>query len=150
MQRCIGELETCRLPGQRRLQRVTVAGLAAGRALDQPYRLAAGHVDRGQQGQRHRNIPSQLDSSAAPAPATSRTHPIARMSAGSERRPVRRAPISAAGIEAASEMAVKGARVRAAAYSVGGVAPLEAASVTAFFAREDIVERRARLDGSLG
>jgi rhamnose utilization protein RhaD (predicted bifunctional aldolase and dehydrogenase) len=57
---------------------------------------------------------------------------------------------SAAGVEAASEMAVKGARVRTAAYSVGGVAPLETASVEAFVAREDIVERRARLGGSRG
>ena len=55
---------------------------------------------------------------------------------------------SAAGVEAASEMAVKGARVRTAAYSVGGVTPLETASVEKFFAREDIVERRARLGGS--
>ena len=55
---------------------------------------------------------------------------------------------STAGIEAASEMAVKGALVRTAAYSVGGVAPLESASVDAFFAREDIIERRARLGGS--
>jgi rhamnose utilization protein RhaD (predicted bifunctional aldolase and dehydrogenase) len=57
---------------------------------------------------------------------------------------------SGAGVEAASEMAVKGARVRTAAYSVGGVAPLETASVEAFFAREDIVERRARLGGNRG
>jgi hypothetical protein len=63
----VDPLRPGRLPGQRRLQRVAVAGLAAGRALDQPDRLAAGHVDRRQQGQRHRNIPSQLDSSAAPA-----------------------------------------------------------------------------------
>ncbi|MFL6094154.1 MAG: class II aldolase/adducin family protein [Blastococcus sp.] len=55
---------------------------------------------------------------------------------------------SAAGVEAASEMAVKGALVRAAAYSVGGVAPLETASVDTFFAREDIIERRAQLRGS--
>ena len=54
---------------------------------------------------------------------------------------------SAAGVEAASEMAVKGALVRATAYSVGGVAPLGTASVDAFFAREDIIERRARLGG---
>jgi hypothetical protein len=47
-------------------------------------------------------------------------------------------------------MAVKGARVRTAAYSVGGVAPLKTASVEAFFAREDIVERRAHLGGSRG
>lgn len=57
---------------------------------------------------------------------------------------------SAAGVEAASEMAVKGALVRTAAYSVGGVAPLETASVDKFFAREDIIERRARLGGSRG
>jgi len=57
---------------------------------------------------------------------------------------------SVAGVEAASQMAVKGALVRTAAYSVGGVAPLETASVEAFFAREDIIERRARLGGSRG
>jgi rhamnose utilization protein RhaD (predicted bifunctional aldolase and dehydrogenase) len=55
---------------------------------------------------------------------------------------------STAGVEAASEMAVKGARVRVAAYSVGGVTPLDTASVDHFFTREDVVERRARLDGS--
>ncbi len=54
---------------------------------------------------------------------------------------------SPAGVEAASAMAVKGARVRAAAYAMGGVAPLDADSVEAFFAREDITERRARLAG---
>jgi rhamnose utilization protein RhaD (predicted bifunctional aldolase and dehydrogenase) len=54
---------------------------------------------------------------------------------------------TAAGVEAVSEMAVKGALVRTAAYSVGGVAPLETASVERFFAREDIIERRARLAG---
>ncbi len=54
---------------------------------------------------------------------------------------------SAAGVEAASEMAVKGALVRTAAYSVGGVAPLDTASVDKFFAREDVIERRARLGG---
>ena len=53
----------------------------------------------------------------------------------------------AAGVEAASEMAVKGALVRLAAYSVGGVTPLETGSVEKFFAREDVVERRARLGG---
>jgi rhamnose utilization protein RhaD (predicted bifunctional aldolase and dehydrogenase) len=57
---------------------------------------------------------------------------------------------SAAGVEAASEMAVKGALVRTAAYAAGGVAPLATASVDKFFAREDIIERRARLDGSQG
>jgi rhamnose utilization protein RhaD (predicted bifunctional aldolase and dehydrogenase) len=54
---------------------------------------------------------------------------------------------SAAGVEAASEMAVKGALVRTAAYSVGGVVPLDTASVDTFFAREDVIERRARLGG---
>lgn len=54
---------------------------------------------------------------------------------------------SPAGVEAASAMAVKGARVRTAAYAIGGVAPLDAGSVEAFFAREDITERRARLAG---
>ena len=54
---------------------------------------------------------------------------------------------TAAGVEAVSEMAVKGALVRTAAYSVGGVAPLETASVERFFAREDIIERRARIAG---
>jgi rhamnose utilization protein RhaD (predicted bifunctional aldolase and dehydrogenase) len=55
---------------------------------------------------------------------------------------------SPAGVEAASEMAVKGALVRVAAYSVGGVTPLETASVEKFFAREDVIERRAGLGGS--
>jgi rhamnose utilization protein RhaD (predicted bifunctional aldolase and dehydrogenase) len=54
---------------------------------------------------------------------------------------------SAAGVEAVSEMAVKGALVRTAAYSVGGAAPLETSSVDTFFAREDIIERRAHLAG---
>ena len=54
---------------------------------------------------------------------------------------------SAAGVQAASEMAVKGAQVRVAAYSVGGVAPLDTASVEKFFARADVIERRARLGG---
>jgi rhamnose utilization protein RhaD (predicted bifunctional aldolase and dehydrogenase) len=55
---------------------------------------------------------------------------------------------SPAGVEAASEMAVKGARVRVAAYAAGGVAPLDTAKVEEFFAREDVVERRARLGGT--
>jgi rhamnose utilization protein RhaD (predicted bifunctional aldolase and dehydrogenase) len=54
------------------------------------------------------------------------------------------APTSA-GVEAVSTMAVKGARVRAIAYSVGGVQPLSDEDVDKFFAREDIVERRANL-----
>jgi rhamnose utilization protein RhaD (predicted bifunctional aldolase and dehydrogenase) len=55
---------------------------------------------------------------------------------------------SATGVEAASEMAVKGALVRIAAYSVGGVVPLDTASVEKFFTRDDVVERRARLGGT--
>lgn len=54
----------------------------------------------------------------------------------------------AAGVEAASEMAVKGAQVRLAAYSAGGLVPLEPAGVEEFVAREDVSERRARLGGS--
>lgn len=50
-----------------------------------------------------------------------------------------------AGVEAVSTMAVKGARVRTAAYSVGGVRPLTDEQVTKFFARDDIRERRANL-----
>ncbi len=50
-----------------------------------------------------------------------------------------------AGVEAVSTMAVKGARVRATAYAVGGVAPLSDADVEKFFARDDIAERRANL-----
>jgi hypothetical protein len=45
-------------------------------------------------------------------------------------------------------MAVKGAQVRLAAYSVGGLVPLEPAGVEEFVAREDVTERRARLGGS--
>ena len=52
---------------------------------------------------------------------------------------------TAAGVEAVSTMAVKGARVRTAAYSVGGLAPLSTENVTKFFAREDIDERRNNL-----
>jgi len=49
------------------------------------------------------------------------------------------------GVEAVSTMAVKGARVRTAAYAVGGVAPLTDDQVTKFFARDDITERRTNL-----
>jgi len=52
---------------------------------------------------------------------------------------------TAAGVEAVSSMAVKGARVRASAYAAGGVAPLPSGSVDSFFARDDIRERRANL-----
>ena len=51
----------------------------------------------------------------------------------------------AAGAEAVSTMAVKGARVRATAYAVGGVAPLSDEDVEKFFGRDDIAERRANL-----
>lgn len=54
---------------------------------------------------------------------------------------------SAAGVEGASAMAVKGARVRTAAYAVGGLAPLDADEVEDFFARDDIARRRADLAG---
>lgn len=46
------------------------------------------------------------------------------------------------GVEGISDMAVKGARVRSVAYSVGGVAPIPASSIEKFFAREEIVQRR--------
>ena len=52
---------------------------------------------------------------------------------------------TAAGVEAVSTMAVKGARVRATAYAVGGVAPLSDEDVEKFFARDDIAERRTNL-----
>lgn len=49
------------------------------------------------------------------------------------------------GVEAVSTMAVKGARIRTAAYGVGGIAPLTDEQVTKFFARDDIDERRTNL-----
>lgn len=52
---------------------------------------------------------------------------------------------TADGIEGICEMAVKAARVRTLAYSVGGVAPLSRESVEKFFLRDDIAERRANL-----
>ncbi|SDG51243.1 class II aldolase/adducin family protein [Klenkia brasiliensis] len=54
---------------------------------------------------------------------------------------------SAAGVEGVSQMAVKGALVRSAAYAAGGVAPLPTESVDEFFARDDIEERRRSLAG---
>lgn len=50
---------------------------------------------------------------------------------------------TADGVDGISAMAVKGALVRTAAYSVGGVAPLSPEAVDKFFARDDIVQRRA-------
>ncbi|MGN6751938.1 MAG: class II aldolase/adducin family protein [Intrasporangium sp.] len=52
---------------------------------------------------------------------------------------------TAAGVEAVSLMAVKGARVRTIALSVGGLAPLSVADVAKFFARDDVAERRTNL-----
>lgn len=52
---------------------------------------------------------------------------------------------TAAGVEAVSMMAVKGARVRATALAIGGLAPLSAADVAKFFARDDVAERRVNL-----
>ncbi|QNK81622.1 class II aldolase/adducin family protein [Nakamurella sp. PAMC28650] len=52
---------------------------------------------------------------------------------------------SAAGVDGISAMAVKGAQVRATAYAVGGVSPIPTESVSEFFAREDISERRGNL-----
>jgi rhamnose utilization protein RhaD (predicted bifunctional aldolase and dehydrogenase) len=50
-------------------------------------------------------------------------------------------------VDGVSEMAVKGAKVRIAAYSMGGVSPVPAESMKSFFARADIAERRQRLSG---
>jgi rhamnose utilization protein RhaD (predicted bifunctional aldolase and dehydrogenase) len=52
---------------------------------------------------------------------------------------------TAAGVDGVSEMAVKAARVRAAAYSVGGLAPLDTDAVDKFLARDDVVERRENI-----
>ena len=56
-----------RLPRQRGVHRVAVGRLAPGGALHQPDRLAAGHVDGGQQDQFTHKLSSQLDRTAAPA-----------------------------------------------------------------------------------
>lgn len=52
---------------------------------------------------------------------------------------------SAAGVDGISAMAVKGARIRATAYAIGGVSPIPTESVANFFARQDISERRGNL-----
>ena len=52
---------------------------------------------------------------------------------------------TAEGVEAVAEMSVKAARVRRIAYSVGGLTPLTEEAVDAFFARDDISERRGNL-----
>jgi rhamnose utilization protein RhaD (predicted bifunctional aldolase and dehydrogenase) len=55
---------------------------------------------------------------------------------------------TALGAEAISLMSVKAARVRIGAYSVGGVAGLDAEHVAAYWSREDFTERRDSLSGS--
>jgi len=52
---------------------------------------------------------------------------------------------TAEGVEAVAEMAVKAARVRSIAYSVGGLQALTDEAVDKFFARDDIDERRGNL-----
>lgn len=52
---------------------------------------------------------------------------------------------TAASVEAVSLMAVKGARVRTAAYAAGGVVPLPAESVDTLLRRDDIADRRRAL-----
>lgn len=56
---------------------------------------------------------------------------------------------TASAVAGISEMAVKAAEVRIAALSSGGLVPLPAESIKAFFAREDIAERRRDLKGIL-
>lgn len=56
---------------------------------------------------------------------------------------------TAGGVEAVTQMSVKAAAVRIAAYAVGGVVALPAESVTTFFARPDIAERRQALAGGM-
>ena len=53
---------------------------------------------------------------------------------------------TAAGVDGISAMAVKGAQVRTAAYAAGGVSSIPTESVAKFFAREDISERRGKLE----
>jgi rhamnose utilization protein RhaD (predicted bifunctional aldolase and dehydrogenase) len=55
---------------------------------------------------------------------------------------------TALGAEAISLMSVKAARVRVGAYSLGGVAGLDAEHVAAYWTREDFTERRDSLSGS--
>lgn len=57
---------------------------------------------------------------------------------------------TAAGAEAVSVMAVKGARVRLGAYAAGGVVPLTVEATTKYLARDDIAERRTQLSGTGG
>jgi rhamnose utilization protein RhaD (predicted bifunctional aldolase and dehydrogenase) len=52
---------------------------------------------------------------------------------------------TAEGVDAISEMAVKAAKVRRIAYSVGGLAPLSHEAVRKFFDRDDVAERRGNI-----
>jgi rhamnose utilization protein RhaD (predicted bifunctional aldolase and dehydrogenase) len=52
---------------------------------------------------------------------------------------------TAEGVMGISEMAVKAAKVRRIAYSLGGLHPLSTEAVAKFFAREDIAERRGNI-----
>lgn len=49
------------------------------------------------------------------------------------------------GVDAISDMAVKAAQVRTAAYSMGGIMSLSNESLDKFFARDDITERRGNI-----
>ena len=49
------------------------------------------------------------------------------------------------GVDGISDMAVKAAQVRTAAYAIGGVVPLSSESLDTFFARTDITERRGNI-----
>jgi len=52
---------------------------------------------------------------------------------------------TAEGVDAISDMAVKAAQVRTAAYAIGGVVPLSSDSLEKFFGRTDITERRGNI-----
>lgn len=53
-------------------------------------------------------------------------------------------------VDGITAMAVKGARIRAGALAMGGVVPVPEESLTAFFDRSDILERRRLLAGTQG
>ena len=53
LMRPLGALRAVGLPRQRGIERIAVHGLAAGFALHESDRLAAGHVDGGQQREGH-------------------------------------------------------------------------------------------------
>lgn len=54
---------------------------------------------------------------------------------------------TAEGVEAVTEMAYKGARVRLQALAAGGTKPLRGEAVKSYFEREDLAERRRNLSG---